>query len=131
MWKGDISNEMPKRILVVDELVVVTTQQVTRKFKVIPVKKTIPYYDRLMLNKFYGYTTKNLVTLELISFTLDQEELEVVYNEIDNVGTNPFRYYTSYKSPKHLVSELPFRPEVVGVLDPKNQLMYGHWGIDL
>ena len=131
MLKGDISNDMPKRVLVVDDLVVLKRQSMEKKFKVIPVMKTEVEYDRIMLNKFYQYTTQRGVTLELISFSLDQEQLELTYNALDNAGTNPFRYYTAYKSPKELVRDLPFRPEVVGVLDPANQMMYGHWGLDL
>jgi hypothetical protein len=131
MYKGDISNDMPKRILVLDELVILKKQIIEKKFKFLPVVGTELGYDRLMLNKFYVYTTQRGVTLELISFDLNQEQLEAAYNQIDNVGTNPFRYCTAYKSPAKLVGELPFRPEVVGVLDPSRQTMYGHWGIDL
>lgn len=131
MWKGDISNAMPKRVLVLDELVIITVESIEKKFKFIPVVKAVRQYDRLMLNKLYNYTTRMGVTLELISFNLTTEELELSYNEIDNVGTNPFRYFTAYKSPRKLIEELPFRPEVVGVFDPERQLMYGHWGLDL
>lgn len=131
MFKGDISNDMPKRILVIDDLVVIKTQKIEKKFKFFPVVKTEPVYDRLMLNKFYQLTTRRGITLELISFELSDEDLEIVYNDLDRVGTNPFRYHTAYKSPKKLVEDLPFRPEVIGVLDPKHQTMYGHWGLDL
>ena len=51
---------------------------------------------------------------------------------LDNMGTNPFRYFTAYESVGHLVAELPYRPEVVGVLDkPERLLRYGHWGLDI
>lgn len=131
MLKGDISNDMPRRVLVIDDLVVLKRQKMEKKFKVVPILKTEVEYDRIMLNKFYQYTTQRGITLELISFDLSQDQLELTYNQLDNVGTNPFRYYTAYKSAKDLVRDLPFRPEVVGVLDPAHQLMYGHWGLDL
>jgi len=51
---------------------------------------------------------------------------------LDEMGTNPFRYYTSYEKVDHLVNELPYRPEVLGVLDrPDRLLRYGHWGLDI
>jgi hypothetical protein len=78
------------------------------------------------------YTTKNGVTLELVSFDLDQDELGKTVDVLDSMGTNPFRYFSSYASIDHLVAELPYRPEVVGVLDlPTRLLRYGHWGLDI
>jgi hypothetical protein len=69
--------------------------------------------------------------MELASFTLNDAELQTMVDKLDRMGTNPFRYFTSYESIEHLVSELPYRPEVVGVLDlPSRMLRYGHWGLD-
>jgi len=130
MYKGDISNETPKRVLVNADVLLIKTPSVSRKFKVIPVRSVEVGYDKFLLNKFYVYTTRAGVTLELISFEFSGDELERVYNDIERAGTNPFRYYTHYSSPKKLVSELPYRPEVVGVIDPEHQLMYGKWGLD-
>lgn len=131
MYKGDISNDMPKRILVVDELFVDLTETITKKWFKKKSYKSISY-DKLFLNKLYHYTITNGVTLELVSFDLDEDELTKLYNELDRVGTNPFRYCSYHESVKALVSELPYRPEVLGVLDlPQRLLMYGHWGLDL
>jgi hypothetical protein len=130
MYKGDISNETPKRVLVNADILLIKSTTVSKKFKVIPVKTTNVGYDKFLLNKFYVYTTRAGVTLELISFDFSGDELERVYNDIERAGTNPFRYYTHYSSPKKLVADLPYRPEVVGVIDPEHQLMYGKWGLD-
>lgn len=131
MYKGDLSNDMPKRVLVSMEPLTITEQVVSKKLKFIPVKEERVLYDRFLLNKLYLYTTRAGVTLELVGFGKTDSEMEVIYNEIDRVGTNPFRYYSGYKSVKKLVSDLPFRPEVVGVIDiPENRLMYGHWALD-
>lgn len=130
MYKGDLSNEVPKRVLVNLDILLIKATTVEKKFKVFPVKKVELGFDKFLMNKFYVYTTRAGVTLELISFDYDSDELEIIYNDMERVGTNPFRYYTSYPSPKKLVADLPYRPEVVGVIDPQHQLMYGKWGMD-
>ena len=130
MYKGDISNNMPKRVLVNADVLIIKFTRTTKKFKVIPSREETLRYDKLLLNKFYVYTTHAGVTLELVSFEYNEKKLELIYNELDRIGTNPFRYYTAYSSPKKLIQDLPFRPEVHGVIDPANQLMYGHWGLD-
>lgn len=130
MLKGDISNDMPKRVLVNMDILLVKFPVVKKKFKFFPKTDYEIKYDRFLLNKFYVYTTQAGVTLELVSFEFEEDKLELMYNDLDRVGTNPFRYWSYYSSPKKLVADLPYRPEVVGVIDPEHQLMYGHWGMD-
>jgi hypothetical protein len=77
------------------------------------------------------YTSRQGITLELVSFTMDEEELTFFVEELDRMGTNPFRYFSSYKSQKDIVAELPYRPEVIGVIDIATRTaQYGHWGLD-
>jgi hypothetical protein len=62
---------------------------------------------------------------------MDADELRDLMLELDNLGTNPFRYSNPYDSIEALANDLPYRPEVIGVLDlEKNLLRYGHWGLD-
>ena len=131
MRNGDISNELPKRIIVVSDVFLQTELKVTKRFKVLPVVKTDTNVNRQTLSQLYIYTTRKGVTLELASFDMNEENLGEFMDKLDNMGTNPFRYYSSYESVNHLVAELPYRPEVVGVLDIQSrQLRYGHWGLD-
>lgn len=131
MKHGDISNELPKRIIVVADVFLKTELKVHKKFKLFPVPETSRSINRQTLSQLYIYTTRKGVTLELASFDMDEEDLGEFMDKLDNMGTNPFRYYSSYESVNHLVSELPYRPEVVGVLDIQTrQLRYGHWGLD-
>ena len=131
MKNGDISNELPKRIIVVSDVFLQTELKVTKRFKILPVVKTDTNVNRQTLSQLYIYTTRKGVTLELASFDMSEEELGEFMDKLDNMGTNPFRYYSSYESVNHLVAELPYRPEVVGVLDVQSrQLRYGHWGLD-
>ena len=132
MLKGDISNELSKRILVVDEIFLDTEVEVTKKFKFIPVPKVNRKLNRSSLSFLYLFTVKQGVTLELVSFTQDEESLEKFVEQLDKMGTNPFRYFSSYTTVTQLVSELPYRPEVVGVVDTQARLLrYGHWGRSL
>jgi hypothetical protein len=131
MRHGDISNELPKRIIVATDVFLKTELKVSKRFKVIPVVKANTDVNRQTLSQLYIYTTQKGVTLELASFDMDEEDLGKFMDKLDNMGTNPFRYYSSYESVNHLVAELPYRPEVVGVLDIQSrQLRYGHWGLD-
>lgn len=131
MQNGDISNELPVRIIVTTDVFLQTELKIQKKLKVFKVPKVEQSINRQMLSRLYIYTTRQGVTLELASFTMDEVALGEFMDKLDNLGTNPFRYYTAYESVEHLVAELPYRPEVVGVLDtPSRQMRYGHWGLD-
>ena len=131
MYKGDISNELPKRILVTTDVFLKVEVTSERRFKIIPVVYVDKSVRLEVLSSLYLFTTKRGVTLELISYDLDHKRLEEVMDFLDSRGTNPFRYYSPYSSIDRLVGELPYRPEVIGVLDkPDNILRYGHWGLD-
>jgi hypothetical protein len=102
---------------------------VKRKLLVIPSVKVNKKFKRDALSYLYVFTTRAGFTLELVSFEYDNDTLSETMDALDNMGTNPFRYYTAYESDKHLLSELPYRPEVVGVVDVDSRLLrYGHWG---
>lgn len=132
MKNGDISNELPRRIIVVSDIFLTVELKIEKKLKFFPVPKVDEKIRREILSYLYLYTTKNGVTLELASFDLDQEELGKTVDVLDSMGTNPFRYFSAYDSVNHLVAELPYRPEVIGVLDTPNRLLsYGHWGLDI
>jgi len=131
MRNGDISNELPKRVLVIMDIFMTVEVSVKKRFKVIPVPVVEKKLRRDILSSLYLFTTNRGVTLELVSYDLDEEELSASMEYIDKVGTNPFRYFSSYDSINHLMADLPYRPEVIGVIDaPNNLLRYGHWGLD-
>lgn len=132
MYKGDISNESPKRVMVAIDPLLITTQELVkitwyrkRKFA------TNVMFDRLLLNKLNLYAMRNDLNLTLVSFTHSEDEVEKMMAELDRANVNPFRHWQVYKSVDKLVKELPYRPDVVGVIDiPERRLMYGHWAID-
>jgi hypothetical protein len=121
---------MPRRVLVNSKYLFIKTETVYKKFVFLKKRAENLTFDKFLLNKFYVYTTRNGVTLELISFEYSDEKLELIFNEIDRAGVNPFKYHKHYASPRKLAADLPYRPEVIGVIDPEHQLMYGKWGLD-
>lgn len=132
MKNGDLSNELTKRVLVSIDTFRREALEESKVLWVFNVPKKTYTYDRAILSRFYLFADRSSNTLELVAFDMSPEDLDAVLAELDEYGTNPFRYGTAYKSVDHLVAELPYRPEVVGVIDlPDRQLRYGHWGMDM
>lgn len=132
MRNGDISNELPKRILVTTDVFLNVELTVQKRFRVIPLPKIKKVMRREILSYLYVTGLRKDFNYELVSYELNEEQLSETMDELDKMGTNPFRYYSAYDSINHLVAELPYRPEVTGVLDVQaNLLRYGHWGLDI
>jgi hypothetical protein len=130
MYKGDLSNSAPKRVLVNAEVLFIKVPVVEKKFKIFKKKSEHLAFDKFLLNKLFLYTTRAGVTLEMVSFEYRENDLELIYNNIERAGVNPFRGFSYYPSPRKLAADLAYRPEVIGVIDPDHQLMYGHLGMD-
>jgi hypothetical protein len=131
MQGNDISNAMPQRVIVTADVITDIYEDNKYVLGFIPVKKSRKEYNRLVLSHLYMTSLKRGITMELISFTHSDEEMVKLMLHLDKVGTNPFRYGSSYKSVDKLVAELPYRPEVIGVIDiPTRLLRYGRWGMD-
>lgn len=131
MRNGDISNELPKRILVTTDAFSIVESSITKRFKLIPKVHRELKVRKDILSKFYLFTSRKGVTLEVISYDINDDDLAELLLTLDAMGTNPFRYSRAYESIEDVVKDLPYRPEVLGVIDlPKNLLRYGHWGMD-
>lgn len=132
MEKGNISNEFPSRILVNVALLTEDTPEVKRVLGIIPVTKINRKFDRIALNKLWQFTSRMGVTLELFDTGCTQEEMDKAYELLDRAGINPFRSAVAYDSLGDLVRELPYRPDVIGVLDlPEKAFVYGSKYFDL
>jgi hypothetical protein len=131
MQGNDISNAMPQRVIVTADVITDTYEDKSKVLGVIPVSKRRKEYNRLVLSHLYMTTLKRGITMELVSFTHSEDEMVKLMLHLDKIGTNPFRYGSSYRSVDKLVEELPYRPEVIGVIDiPSRLLRYGRWGMD-
>lgn len=132
MLKGDISNAFTQRVLVTTDLIITTEVSVKKILRIIPrIEKTYSY-NIPVLSRIYLYANRTEYTFELISYDLNQPELDELLEDLEKSGTNPFRYSSAYDSIDQLVTQLPYRPEVVGVMDrPDRLLRYGSWGLDV
>jgi hypothetical protein len=125
MQGGDISNEVPKRVAVTLDCILDRRPSV-KKVLGIPVFSEESTYSRQSLSLFWRFAEKHGYSLELIGFGYSKKEMKEVLEDLDNLGTNPFNYVNSYPVVADLVAELPYRPELKGVVDiPSRGLRYG------
>jgi len=128
---GDISNEVPLRVSVSLDCVIDKKPSV-RRFLGIPIMEEDITYNRAALSLFWRFSQKYGYSLELIGFGYSKKEMKDIQEDLDNLGTNPFNYFLSYKTISDFVRELPYRPELVGVVDtPDRALRYGSKYIDI
>ena len=130
MKGGDISNEVPMRVLVSLDCLLVREHKVNKVLGI-----SIPYietaYSRVALAHFWRFRDTHGYRLELVGFELSQSDMDRILDDLDNLGTNPFNNATAYNIVADLVAELPYRPEVKYVIDiPDRGLRYGHWFLE-
>lgn len=132
MRGGDISNESPKRIFVTLECVL--TEKIS-EHKVLGIFKTekVEYeYNILGLNKLWNFSGRLGVALDLVGIGRSEKEMEEILEDLNNTGSNPFSRTYAYDTIDALVAQLPYRPDLAGVIDaPANALRYGSWYIDM
>jgi len=130
MRGGDISNDVPMRVLVSLDCLLVRETKINKVLGI-----SVPYiettYNRQALSYFWRFRDKYEYVLELVGFELSQSSMDNVLEDLNNLGTNPFNYATAYNVVADLVAELPYRPEVKHVIDiPDRALRYGHWYLE-
>lgn len=131
MKGGDISNEVPLRVVVTLDCVL-DRRPTVKKVLGVPVFGEESQYNRQSLSLFWRFAEKYGYALELVGFGYTKKEMEEVFEDLNNLGTNPFNYVQRYESVADLVGELPYRPELKGVVDiPSRGLRYGSKYLDM
>ena len=132
MLGGDISNEVPRRILVTYDYITYDAPTPRKFLGVVVGTKHVPVVSTATLSLLSRLTERVDVRLELILFGVDDDRADEVLAEIDNRSWQPFNYARGYESPLALVSDLPYRPEVLGVIDVEDRAAaYGSYGISM
>lgn len=125
MRGGDISNEVPQRVVVTLDCIL-DRRPTIKKVLGIPVFNEESTYNRQSLSLFWRFAEKHGYSLELVGFGYTKKEMKEVLEDLDNLGTNPFNYANAYPVVADLIAELPYRPELKGVVDiPSRGLRYG------
>jgi hypothetical protein len=116
MRGGDISNELPMRIVATLDCLLIKESKVRSVLGIkIPYEETS--YNRIALAAFWRYKERHDYIFELAGFGFTQQEMDNVLEDLDNLGTNAFNYAKAYNVVADLVAELPYRPEVKYVVD--------------
>ena len=133
MRGGDISNEVPKRVIVTLDCILDRRSIVkTSLGGLIKLPTEEVTYNRQSLASFWRWSNNNPFSMELTGFGYTRKEMREVQEDLDNMGTNPFNYYTGYATISDLVGELPYRPDVVYVIDiPSRSLRWGAKYVDI
>jgi hypothetical protein len=131
MQGNDIAGFFSPRILVHADVVM---DQVDKTRKVLGVftrhaETSVP--NNVAMNRLWHFSSRVNVLLELISEE-PQKVIDNLMTEMDERGSNPFRYATGGIFIPALVRDLAYRPDVRGVIDlPQRALMYGSHYLDI
>jgi hypothetical protein len=129
---GDLSNETPRRAVVSVDCFLDREPVFKKVLGLIPHTSENVTYNRAMLSRFWRYSNDNGLILELVGFGYSQKEMNEIMDDLDNLGTNPFRYAKAHRVVADLVAELPYRNELLCVIDiPTRALRYGSRYFDL
>mgnify|MGYP006267262919 CR=1 FL=1 len=132
MRGGDISNESPPRVAVTLDCIIDRTTVMNKVLGFFTLPKEEITYSLAKLNTFWRFSVKYEYGLELIGFGHTNKEMNQVLEDLNNLGPNPFNYTKAYLFPEEFISELPWRPDLKGVIDlPERALMYGSRYLDI
>lgn len=135
MYRGDISNETPPRIIVGIDMVV-TSELVESKSLLRGTKQTkkVTGLHNAVLSKLWNAAFTYGLAVELAACEDDywtQEHLDSLMDRLERRGGNPFNYAELYSTIQDFVSELPYRTNLKGVIDtPERAGRYGSWRLD-
>jgi len=138
MRGGDISNETPPKIIVLVDVVATLKQEESTSRSVLFKKKSTKSSVDINLKEVAHLWTlgnKYGLSIELAGYE-DQgwalEDLEKVMETLERKVSNPFNYAEVYADVDQLVSLLPYRSSLKGVVDmPGRVARYGSYGVEL
>lgn len=132
MQGGDISNAIPGRIIVTYDYLTYDSPRPKKMLGVVVGTTQVRQISSPTLSLLSRLTAKVDARLELAVFGVDDAGADEILGEIDKRSWQPFNYARGYESPFALVSDLPYRPEVLGVIDDADRMgTYGSYGISM
>lgn len=136
MKNGDISNETPPRLIVnVDVVCVSEVVENKRLLRGNTRERKVLGLNNMALSRLWNLGNSFGLSVELAGIAADdwsQEHLDKLMSRLDSRGGNPFNYAELYDDLDHLITELPYRANLKGIVDLRERVArYGSWGIEL
>ena len=136
MKGGDISNETSFKIIVVVDVVgTINEKEISKGFLKKEIIKKIDTIDLKNVSQLRNIGNKYGISIELAAFEEDgwtTEALDSLMEKLERRVANPFNYAELYKNVDELVSVLPYRSNLKGVIDlPGRVARYGPYGVEL
>lgn len=136
MMNGDISNETSPRIIVSIDVVAESEIVENKRFaRSAQVERKVKGINNLALSHLWNMANKYGLSVELLAYEDDlwtQEMLDKFMARLDNRGANPFNYAQVYEDVASFVGDMPYRPNLQGVIDTRERVArYGSKGIEL
>lgn len=132
MQGGDISNESPGSILVNLDVVLIPSISVGRVLGIFPTTAHDFEIDALTANAISRVAEQSSFTWEAFAVGMAERSVNRLLDELEHAGIQPFRWVIHVDSVEDLMSQLPYRRGVLGIVDrPQRALMYGSLYVDL
>jgi hypothetical protein len=135
MMGGDISNETPPRLVVLIDVVCASAVEEGKFFKSRHPQRKFTSLRKAELSRLWILGDRFGLSIQLAAFAeegWDPKEIARLMEKLDNRGGNPFNYSEVYQDTQELVDELPYLPNLKGVVDVRERVArYGSWGIEL
>ena len=135
MKGGDISNVSSPQVIVTTDVVIKLIEEESGVLLFKKVNYKIGDINVLNANKLWQVSTNYGLSLELAGFAelgWTEELLEKSFEKLERRIVNPFNYHQLYESVDELVSVLPYRPNLKGVIDvPERVARYGSAGVEI
>ncbi len=130
MIRGEISEAIPRRILVTNRAIS-DKVETEKKFLFFKTGVDVSFeYNREVLSLLWRFSSRTGVSFELIVFDDDGLTDGEAMQLLEAFGTTPINYGRSYGTIEDLLEDLPYRPEVLGVVDlPEHAGRYGGWSV--
>jgi hypothetical protein len=135
MKNGDISNVSSPQVIATTDVVVKLVEEETRRLLVKKTSYKVGDVDLLSANRLWILANNYGISLELAGFESEgwsEELLDKAFEKLERRVVNPFNYWQLYENIEELVTTLPFRPNLKGVIDnPDRVARYGSKGVEL
>lgn len=135
MKNGDISNVSSPQVIATTDVVIKLQSEESGSFFRKKTEYKIGDIEVLAANKLWLISSNYGLSLELAGFAdqgWTEELLDKAFEKLERRIVNPFNYHQLYESVDELVSLLPYRPNLKGVIDVTERVArYGSAGVEI